>query len=118
MATVTKEKLSQSTDGKGILIAATATAGTAIHTATASTTTTLDEVWLWATNTSANAVKLTLELGGAGAGDQVEQTIAAEAGPVLVCPGWVFQNSAAIAAFAETTNVINVRGFVNRIVNT
>lgn len=118
MATVTKQKLSASTDGKGILVVATSSPGTAIHTATASTTDTWDEVWLWATNTDTTSRKLTLELGGTGAGDQIEITIPAESGPTLVCPGWIFQNAAALAAFAAATNVINLRGYVNRIVNT
>lgn len=116
-ATVTKQKLSGSTDGKGILVVQTASAGTAVHAATSSTTTEWDEVWLWATNTDTVARKLTLELGGTGAGNLVEITIPAESGPVLVVPGWTFQNSAALAAFAASANVINLHGYVNRIVN-
>lgn len=117
MATVTKEKLSGSTDGKGILVAASSSPGTTVHAATASTTTTWDEVWLWATNTDTSARKLTLELGGTTAGFLVEITIPAESGPVLVVPGWIFQNAAALAAFAASANVINLHGYVNRIVN-
>jgi hypothetical protein len=63
MATFTKEKLSGSTDGRAIKVAATATAGTLIHEGSA-TATTYDEIWLYAINTSASAVKLTIEWGG------------------------------------------------------
>ena len=62
MATFSKEILSGSTDGKGILVVQTATAGTTIHTAD-TTATTYDEIWLYAVNTSASSVKLTIEWG-------------------------------------------------------
>ena len=65
MVTATKRKLSESTDGKPILSAATATPGTAIHTAVSGTTPgTFDEIWLWVHNTSAStAVLLTSNSG-------------------------------------------------------
>ena len=59
MVTATKRKLSGSTDGKPILIAATSTPGTAIHTAVAGTTAgTYDEIWLWVHNTNCLEAKL------------------------------------------------------------
>ena len=64
MATYSKELLSGSTNGKGILVAATATAGTLIHTAVSGSTD-LDEIWLYAVNSSDADVKLTLEWGEA-----------------------------------------------------
>ena len=45
MATYSKQKLSDSTNGRNIKVAATATAGTAIHTAVAGASD-LDEIWL------------------------------------------------------------------------
>ena len=113
----TQVKLSGATDGLPILIAATTTAGTAVHTATASTTTTWDEVWLWATNNHTAAVLLTIEFGGTSVGFQKISTIPAKAGETLVIPGFRVQNSAAIAAFAGTTNVIAITGNVHRHVN-
>lgn len=113
----TQQKLSGSTDGKPILVAATATPGTAIHTATASTTTTWDEVWLWATNNHTAAVLLTIEFGGTTVGFQKASTIPVKAGETLVVPGFRVQNAAVIAAFAGTTNVIAITGHVNRHVN-
>jgi hypothetical protein len=113
---ITKDKLSGSTDGQGILVAATATPGTLIHTAVTGTgADNFDEVWLWAMNTDATARKLTIEYGGAAAGDLIEKTIAAEDGLVLVMPGFVLQNAKVVRAFAALTNVVALMGFVNKI---
>ena len=117
MATVVKRKLSSSTDGKAIKIAATATAGTAIHTAVAGTTAgTYDEIWLWAFNSHTGNIKLTIEFGGADAPDQnIIITIPALAGLVPVVPGLILQNGATVKAFASSANVITIAGFVNSI---
>lgn len=118
MATYTKQILSGSTDGKGVLVAATATAGTLIHTGS-TTTTTLDEIWLYAVNTSTSSVKLTIEWGEATAPNgNIEVTVLPEAGLVTVIPGLLIKGNATaltVRAFAATTNVIVVHGFVNRI---
>jgi len=117
MATYSKQLLSGSTNGKGIKVAATATAGTLIHTAIAGTSSE-DEIWLYAHNTSASIVKLTLEWGGvASPDDHIEITIGAEGtGLILIAPGILLQNSLVVRAFAATANVINIFGYVNRIV--
>jgi len=113
MATYTKLKLSGSTDGKGIKVSQTATAGDTIHTAHA---TALDEIWIYAVNSSADDVKLTLEWGEATAPDgNIEVTIAGEDGLTLVIPGLLLTNSLVVKAFAATTDVIVIHGFVNRI---
>jgi hypothetical protein len=116
MATFTKQLLSGSTNGKAIKVAATSTAGTTIHTAVSGTSS-LDEVWLYAHNSSAGTVKLTLEWGEATAPDgNIEINIGAEGtGLVLVSPGLLLQNSLVIKAFAATTNVVTITGYVNRI---
>lgn len=117
MATVVKRKLSGSTDGMPIKVAATATAGTAIHTAVAGTTAgTFDEIWLYAVNSSSSAVKLTVEFGGATDPDNhIEVTLAAESGLQLIVPGLILQNEKTVKAFAGTANVICVSGWVNSI---
>lgn len=114
MALFSKVKLSGSTDGKGILVAATATPGTPIHTAVAGTAN-WDEIYLYAMNTHTADVELTIEWGGTGAGDRITQTIALKTGSILVVPGLILQNGQAVAAFASVTNVVNIMGFVNRI---
>lgn len=118
MATYTKQKLSASTDGRAIKVAATATAGTTIHTGSA-TATTYDEVWLYAQNTSSTAVKLTIEWGGVTSPDDlIELTVQPEAGLVTIAPGLLIKGNATplvIRAFAATANVITIHGFVNQI---
>ena len=113
MATYTKVKLSGSTDGRMIKVAATATLGTTIHTAHA---TSLDEIWLYAVNSDTVDRKLTIEYGGATAPDNlIEVTIPAESGLILVCPGLILSNSLVVTAFAATANVIMIGGYVNRV---
>jgi len=111
--TFSKVLLSGSTSGKAVKVAATATAGTTIHTAHA---TALDEIWLYAVNSSASSVKLTIEWGEATAPDgNIEVTVLPEAGLVTIIPGLILTGSLVVKAFAGTTNVIMLSGYVNRI---
>jgi len=115
MATYSKELLSGSTQGKGILVAATATAGTTIHTAVAGTTD-LDEIWLYAVNAHSADIKLTLEWGEATEPNgNIEQTVPAESGLMLLVPGLLLQNGLVVKAFAGTANEIVIHGYVNQI---
>lgn len=117
MATFTKVKLGGSTNGRGILVAATASPGTNIHTTT-TTASTIDEVWLYAMNTDTSNRKLTVEWGGTGSGDIIEYVVPAESGLYLITAGLILSYSGSattIAAFAAATNVISIHGFVNRI---
>jgi hypothetical protein len=118
MSTFTKLVLSGSTDGRAIKVAATATPGTTIHTGSA-TATTHDEIWLYAMNTDTTARKLTIEWGGTSSPDDlIELTIPAESGLTLVAPGLLIKGNATpllVRAFAATTNVITIHGYVNRI---
>jgi len=115
MASYSKQLLSGSTNGKAIKVAATSSAGTTIHTAVSGTSS-IDEVWLYATNTSSSDVKLTVEWGGTTSPDDlIESTITAEAGLTLIAPGIPLQNSLVVKAFAGTTNVVTIHGYVNRI---
>jgi hypothetical protein len=118
MPTFTKLVLSGSTDGRAIKVAATATPGTTIHTGSA-TATTHDEIWLYAMNTDTTARKLTIEWGGTSSPDDlIELTIPAESGLTLVAPGLLIKGNATpllVRAFAATTNVITIHGYVNRI---
>lgn len=116
MATFSKRLLSGSTDGKAVKVTGTSTAATVtVHTAVSGTSH-YDEIWIYANNTSASNVKLTLEWGTATAADgNIELSITAEAGLVLVVPGLVLQNGMVVKAFAGTADVILLTGFVNRI---
>ena len=118
MATFSKVLHSGSTGGRPIKVVATATAGTTIHS-TGTSATIIDEVWIYATNTSAAAVLLTLEWGGVtNPDDRIVASIPPQS-TVVVVPGQplVGTGSAArtVAAFAGTTAVINIFGYVNRI---
>lgn len=113
MATYSKIKLSGSTDGRGVKVAATASAGTTIHTAHA---TDLDEVWLYAYNSDTVSIALTIQHGGTSTpDDDIKVTIPAQQGLILVVPGLILSNSVVVKAYAGTANKIIMYGFVNRI---
>ena len=121
MATFTKVLLSGSTQGKAIKIAATTSgsAGTTIH-ATGTSSSIIDEVWLYAYNSSSSAVVLTVQWGGVTAVDnETKISIPATSGLTLVIPGLILTGTGSaantIAAYAGTTNVVTVSGYVNRI---
>lgn len=118
MATYTKNILSGSTDGRGILVASTASPGTTIHTGP-SVAANIDEIWLYAMNTSTSAVKLTVQWGGTTSpNDDIEVTVQPEAGLVCIAPGLIIKGNATpliVRAFAATTNVITIHGFDNSI---
>jgi hypothetical protein len=121
MATYSKVLLSGSTQGKAIKIAATTSgsAGTTIH-ATGVSSTIEDEVWLYAYNSSASAVVLTIQWGGVTAVDnEIKLSIPATSGLTLVIPGLILTGTGSaantVAAYAGTTNVITISGYVNRI---
>lgn len=109
-----KRKLSGSTDGMAVLVAATATAGTTIHTAVAGTTAgTFDEIYLYAQNNHTAAVALTIEYGDATTSHNIIVTVPSKSGLQLIVPGLILQNGLTVKAFAGTTNVISISGFVN-----
>ncbi len=113
MASVSKQLLSGSTDGKQIKVVATSTAGTTIHTAHA---TSKDEIWVWAVNADTVDRKLTIEWGEAAAPDgNIEIIVPAESGYVPVVPGLILTNSLVVKAFAAAANVVLINGYVNRI---
>ena len=113
---VTKRLLSGSTNGRNIKVAATATAGTLIHTAVTGTDD-LDEIFLYAVNSDTTDRKLTIEFGGVSVPDDlIEVTIPAEDGWYLVIMGLTLQNGLLVRAFASAANVININGYVHRIV--
>lgn len=116
--TVSRIPLSGSTHGRGIKVVATASTGTTIHTATSSTSD-CDVVTLYAYNSSASAVNLTIQWGGTSTpDDDIKISIPATSGLTLVVPDMVLRNSLVVAAYAGTTNVITIHGFVNRVATT
>jgi len=116
MATYTKKLLSASTSGKGIAVTDDSSAdAVVIHTAVAGAAA-WDEIWLYAVNISATGSKLTLEWGTSTAeADNIELTIPAESGLVLVIPGLLLNGGLDVQAFAATDDVITIHGYVNAI---
>jgi hypothetical protein len=119
MATFSKVLLSGSTQGKAIKVAATTSTGTTIH-ATGTSSSIIDEVWLYAYNSSASAVTLTIQYGGTTAVDNdIKISIPPTSGLTLIVPGLVLTGTGSAAntvyAYAGTTNVITISGYVNRI---
>lgn len=119
MATFSKVVLSGSTQGKAIKVAATASTGTTIH-ATGTSSSIIDEVWLYAYNSSSSAVTLTIQYGGTTSVDNdIKLSIPATSGLTLVVPGLILTGTGSAAntvyAYAGTTNVITISGYVNRI---
>lgn len=117
MATAVKRILSGTTNGRPLKLSATSTPGTLVHTAVSGTTPGMyDEIWLWAHNSSASSVTITVEFGGTSAPDDtITTTLASKEGLVPILPGLILQNGCIVRAFAGTTNVITVVGFVNSI---
>jgi hypothetical protein len=116
MATFTKEKLSASTNGRGIKVAATASTGTTIHqTGTGNK----DEIWLYAYNSSTLPILLTIQFGGTSTpDDDIKLTIPSQSGLTLVVPGLTLVPSGSaltVAAYAALANYVTIQGYVNRI---
>jgi len=119
MATFTKVLLSGSTQGKAIKVAATASTGTTIH-ATGTSSSVIDEIWLYAYNSASTATALTIQFGGTTAVDNdIKITIPPTSGLTLVVPGLDLTGTGSAAntvyAYAATTNVVTISGYVNRI---
>jgi hypothetical protein len=114
MATFSKQKFSESTNGRQIKVAATASSGTLIHTAHS---TAFDEVWLYAVNDTATDRLLTIQWGGTTAtDDDIEYTVKAQNGLYLIIPGLILTGSTTIRAYcAAAANAIQISGYVNRI---
>ena len=119
MATYSKVALSGSTEGKAIKVAATASTGTTIH-ATGTSSSVIDEIWLYAYNSSSGNVLLTIQYGGTTAVDNdIKITLPSQSGLTLIVPGLMLTGTGAAAntvyAYADTTNVVTISGYVNRI---
>lgn len=119
MALFSKQLLSGSSQGRAIKVVATASTGTTIH-ATGTSSTIIDEVWLYAYNSATGNVLLTIQYGGTTAVDHdIKIIVPSQSGLTLIVPGLILTGTGAAAntvfAYADTTNVITISGFVNRI---
>lgn len=117
MATMSRNKLSGSTDGKAIDIAATSIgSGTTIHTAVSGTTD-WDMVTLYAINTDTVDRDLVVGWGGTSDPDIFTVTIPTKTGLYLIVPSLPLQNGAVVRGACATANVIQVYGYIDFIDN-
>jgi hypothetical protein len=117
MADISKQKFTNATLGRPILVTTNASPGTAIHTVTTNSSQ-FDEVWLYAVNNHTSNVALTVEFGSNSSADQINATIPFKSGLYLIVPGIPMQGDATpptVKAYAGTTNVISISGWVNRL---
>jgi hypothetical protein len=118
MATYSKEILSQSMNGLGLLIGSSASASpVTIHQTTGNASSTIDEVWLYAYNSASVSVELTVYFGGNSApNNEIKVSLPSRSGLTLVVPGLILKGPGnTVSAFAGTTNVVTLSGYVNRI---
>lgn len=117
MSSFTKQNLSGASLGQPIKVTATTTPGTIIHTAIAGTNA-WDEVWIWVVNNDSSDRLVCIQYGGTASPDnEIWYNVIAKDGPKCITPGFILQNSLVIRAYCSTGNVLQVHGFVNRIVN-
>lgn len=121
MATYSKQFLSGSlsgafSSGGPILISGTnQNTMNVVHQTSTNTTSIIDEVWIYASNIHTSSVVLTIVFDNS----EIKLTIPPQSGLVLVVPGLLIRGNGEspgfINAYASTTNVISVSGYVNRI---
>ena len=119
MSTYKRQKLSGSTDGKAIKVAATSIgSGTTIHTASATTTAGLgDLVTLFAYNSDTVDRMLTIGWGGTTSPDDLIDVYLQPKGGglVLVVADLIIVNSLVVKAAADAANVVTIHGYANII---
>lgn len=114
MAIFSKLLLSNSVSGQQIIVNATGSvAGTLLHTSTVAG---LDEIWLYATNINTGTANLTILWGGSGSGNFTQQQIYPQNGRQVIFDGALLQGGLNVSAFSNISGVINIDGYVNRIV--
>ena len=120
MANYSKQLLSESTNGRSIVIDASGVDTTIIHQ-TLPSIDALDEVWLYATNSTMSDIMLNVLYGGNNFNTDIvfEGIIEAYAGNVLICPGLILRGNGTTGSIiygnASVLNGINIFGYVNRI---
>ncbi len=119
MSTFKKQKLSGSTDGKAIKVAATSIgSGTTIHTASATTTAGLgDVITIFAYNSDTVDRKLTIGWGGTSSPDDLIDIVLQPNGQglVLVVADGFLANSLVVKAACDAANVVTIHGYANII---
>jgi hypothetical protein len=118
---ITREFLSESTNGGYINVTASGSPGTLIHTAT-STVGEKDEVWIWGVNNTANTADVIIEWGGVDDVLNVTQVgMPSATGRQLLVAGESLAGGLEVKVFSDQLSAmssgINVGGNVNRMSN-
>jgi hypothetical protein len=116
---ITREFLSESTNGGYINVTTSGSPGTLIHTST-STAGEKDEVWLWGVNNAGSTASVIIEWAGTNDVTDIQQVgIPSANGDQLLIAGKTIAGGLAIRAYSThpTASVsgVNIGGHVNRI---
>lgn len=118
MATISKNHLSGSTDGKPIQVPINTGAFATVHTGP-SDPNNFDEVWIWASNANGSVDEIVIvRIGGTGDEYKIKAVVSPQE-TVLMVPGIPIQGNATpivIDVASSTANKVNVIGYVNQIV--
>ena len=117
MPTMSKEILSASTNGLGILVNQTATNNAVtIHTATTGgSNTDIDEIFIYASNPTSTQRLLTIFFGGTTTvQDEIAVQVPAQT-TMLVVPGLILRAGLVVKAKCADDASVTLHGFVNRI---
>jgi hypothetical protein len=117
MADISKQKFTNSTLGRPILVTTNASPGTDIHTVTTNALQ-FEEIWLYAVNNDTIDRGITVEFGSNSAADQINAKIPFKSGLYLMIPGIPLQGDATpptVKVYAEAANVVSISGWVNRL---
>jgi hypothetical protein len=117
VATYTKEALSGSSHGRGILVVATSSPGTTIHTGPAGTTSANEDVvTLFAYNSDTVSRTLTVQWGGTTSpDDDIKLAVPSQAGLTLVVSDLIVRNSNVVKAYCDAASKVTIHGYANRI---
>lgn len=109
----TREPLSGSTHGRGILLTGTNSAGAVtLHTAQASTTL-VDVVTLYASNFGTTNIYVSIEWGGTTSPNDILTFDVAPKATTCLVSDLPIRNSLVVEGFASVANLVSIFGFVN-----
>ena len=117
MATISRNILSGSTNGRPLALAADSGTFTTVHTGP-TTAADMIEAWVWISNISTSQEIVTIAIGGTADGDKIKIKVPAES-TVLALPGITIKGDggSGIAITAASTNAskCNATGYINLI---
>ena len=117
MATISRNILSGSTNGRPLSLAIDSGTFTTVHTGP-TTAADMIEAWVWISNISTSQEIVTIAIGGTADGDKMKIKVPPES-TVLALPGITIKGDGgsgiAITAASTTANKCNATGYINLI---